>query len=241
MFPLANMLKCDVKQLAEKSGLNQIAKKRESMGICFVGKRNLNEFISEYVERKPGEFIEFETGKLLGEHDGIHYWTVGQRARIGGTKKKMYILRKQPDQQTILLCSGGDHPGLYTNILYTENPHWISENPFEATTIFRCKFRFQHMDRLIDCLVCRSLDGLFVKLAIPLRALTPGQYAVFYRDDQCLGSARISKPGPPLLYATDEERNFIGETYKRHYQIEKINEGTLFRNDELCEMSHDNS
>lgn len=228
MFPLANLLKCDVKKLATQSGLNPIAKKRESVGICFVGKRNLHDFISEYVDRNPGEFVDFETGRICGKHEGIHYWTVGQKSRISGSKEKLYILRKQLDGRTILLCGGGDHPGLYTNILYTEKPHWIARNPFEERSIFRCKFRFQHMDKLVGCTVCNTTnEGLFVKLDLPLRALTPGQYAVFYADDECLGGARISNPGPSLQYGTDQERQLIGDTYKHHHQIQKINRGVL--------------
>lgn len=234
MFPLGNLLKCDVKQLAAKAGLIQIAKKRESVGICFVGKRNLYDFISEYVDRNPGELIDFASGRVWGQHDGIHYWTVGQRARIAGSAKKMYILRKQKDRRTILLCAGGDHPGLFTNILYTEPPHWIDKNPFEAANILRCKFRFQHMDELIGCTVCQSIgEDLFVKLDLPLRALTPGQYAVFYQDNECLGGARIINPGPSLQYGTNEEQQLIGDTYKRHHQIQKINKGVLDEKDAL--------
>lgn len=241
MFPLGNLLKCDVKLLATRSGLHQIAKKRESAGICFIGKRNLHDFISEYVDRNPGEFVDVETGQLLGTHEGIHFWTVGQRARIGGAAKKMYILRKQNDGKTITLCSGGNHPGLFTNILYTEKPHWIDANPFGYANIVRCKFRFQHMDRLIGCTMCPTVDGLFIKLDLPLRALTPGQYAVFYANDECLGGARITNPGPSLLYGTEVERSQIGDTYKQHHQIQKINESALFSPEEICEITGGNS
>lgn len=233
MFPLGDLLKCDVKQLAANSGLTPIVKKRESVGICFVGKRNLHQFMSEYVDSKPGEFVDCDTGKIWGQHDGIHYWTVGQRSRMVGSKDKLYILRKLPDGRTILLCGGTQHPGLYTNILYTEKPHWIDENPLASSKFVRCKFRFQHMDELIDCSICISAtQGLFVKLDIPLRALTAGQYAVFYMGDECLGSARITKPGPSLMYATKEEKLLIGDSYKRHSQIEKMNKGVLFNNGE---------
>lgn len=229
MFPLGNLLKCDVKRLAAQAGLEPIAKKRESVGICFVGKRNLYDFISEYVERNPGEFVHRDSGRVWGQHDGIHYWTVGQRARIAGSKDKLYILRKQPDRRTILLCGGGNHPGLYTNLLYTDRPHWIANDPFESTSIFRCKFRFQHLDELIDCIVCQqpTTSGLFIKLDLPLRALTPGQYAVFYRDDECLGGARITDAGPSLEYGTEDEQRLIGDTYKQHYQIQKITKSKL--------------
>lgn len=241
MFPLGNLLKCDVKWLAAKAGLQQIAKKRESAGICFVGKRNLYDFISEYVDRNPGEFVDVETGKVLGKHEGIHYWTVGQRARVAGSVQRMYILRKQNDRKTIMLCSGGNHPGLFTNILYTERPHWIDANPFGAANIVRCKFRFQHMDSLIGCVMCPTTDGIFVKLDLPLRALTPGQYAVFYDGSECLGGARIKNPGPSLLYGTAEEKAQIGDTYKRHYQIQKINESVLFSQEEICKITGGNS
>lgn len=227
MFPLGNTLKCDVKIMASDAGLTQIAKKRESAGICFVGKRNLYEFISEYIESNPGEFVDFDTGELMGSHEGIHYWTVGQRARLCSKKARMYILRKHSDQRTILLAAGGTHPALYTNILYTDVPHWIDESPLDASSnVFQCKFRFQHMDELMDCLVFPSKRGLFVKLSEPLRALTPGQYAVFYRGDECLGSARIVLPGPSFQYVTEEEQLI---DYKKRNLIKKETEGVLFK------------
>lgn len=98
--------------------------------------------------------------------------------------------------------AGTDHPNLYSNILYTEKPYWI-RNFNLGNSLFNCEFRFQHTKPLEQCVLFQGNDlnaGLFVKLKNPLRALTPGQYAVFYANDECLGSARILKPGPSIRY-----------------------------------------
>lgn len=219
MFPLGDIVKEDVKKIAKEAGMDRISRKRESTGICFVGKRNFNEFIGEvlifyhllfttpiiivcfqYIEDKPGNFIDFDTGRILGTHNGIHYWTVGQRCKISGNRKPLFVLSKNTTDNSIIVTAGTDHLALYTDILYTTTPHWIVKSPLE-NGIFSCLFRFQHTKKLVNCVVVRTgSDGLLIKLDKTLRAITPGQYAVFYKDGECLGSGRILKPGPSLHF-----------------------------------------
>lgn len=189
------MHKRDVKQLAEQVGLSKIAKKKESVGICFVGKRNFKDFIADYIPPKPGHFVHMETGSVLGEHDGIHQYTLGQRVLLPGMPLKMYVHSKLDDQATILVAGGFFNPAFFSNTLYTAKPHWIDESPCEENTTVNLEFCFQHIDPLIQCKVTRVNDGLCVQLEKPLRALTPGQFACFYRGDECLGSAKIVKVG----------------------------------------------
>ncbi|XP_058835350.1 mitochondrial tRNA-specific 2-thiouridylase 1 [Topomyia yanbarensis] len=204
MFPIGGMTKTAVKRLAADVGLGWFAKKKESMGICFVGKRSFQDFIAEYIESKPGDFVDFNTGKVVGRHKGIHHWTVGQKAKIGGCLRPYYIFQKDVRNNIIYLASGIDNPLLITDMIYLENPVWINK-PIELDhDIWRCQFRFQHTKPLVPCSIITT-DGrgekLFVELDVPLTAITPGQYAVFYKDDECFGSARIVKPGPSMIYS----------------------------------------
>lgn len=199
MFPVGNMNKHQVKEIADKIGLTKIAKKKESIGICFIGDRTFQKFINDYIEVKPGNFVDIDTGKVVGTHQGIHNWTLGQRCNIHSQLKAFFIYRKDPQSSTILVASGTDHPLLWTDILYTKEPFWIRKSPLESSNIFNCQFRFQHTKRLTNCTIYKanaSGERLLVKLKEPLRSITPGQYAVFYKDDECLGSSRISDSGP---------------------------------------------
>lgn len=201
MFPLGKMYKKDVKKLAIEAGLSELANKKESYGICFIGKRNFKEFISEYIGENAGDFVDIETGKIIGRHNGIHNFTLGQNIKICGCREKMYITRKMPDKCTMLVAPGRNHPAFYSDMVFTDAPHWIDSSPFERTgsrrrSVFDAEFCFQHIDPLVSCKIYSLTNGLIVKLNQSLRALTPGQYATFYKNGECLGSARIIKPGP---------------------------------------------
>lgn len=159
--------------------------------------------VFQYIDDKEGNFIDFDTGQIMGNHKGIHYWTVGQRCNISGTRKPMFVLSKNTIDNSIIVTAGTDHLALYTDIVYTAMPYWIVKNPLDDG-IFSCLFRFQHTKELVNCVVVRTGSlGLLIKLDKALRALTPGQYAVFYKDGECLGSARISKAGPSLYFCRE--------------------------------------
>lgn len=118
----------------------------------------------------------------------------------------MFVLSKNTTDNSILVAAGTDHLALYTDIVYTTMPYWIAENQLN-NKIFRCLFRFQHTKQLVECVVIPTgTDGLLIKLDWALRAITPGQYAVFYKNGECLGSSRIVKPGPSLYFSRKVER-----------------------------------
>lgn len=94
MFPLGELNKSLVKKIAVENGLEKISMKKESMGICFIGSRKFQEFIDEYIPRKPGKFVDIDTGEIVGEHMGIHQWTLGQRCNIGGKSKAYFTAKK---------------------------------------------------------------------------------------------------------------------------------------------------
>lgn len=201
MFPLGTRLKNDVKRLAIDAGLHTIARKKESMGICFVGKRSFPDFIGEYIAPRPGRFVDIETGKVYGEHKGFHHYTIGQGIHVCH-RQRLYVMRKLSDGETILVAAGPDNPAFFSDILYTKAPHWIDRTPFARhSSVVKLKLRITHGHPLTECWVTRSLDGqgLLVTLCQPIRAISSGQYAVFYRNDECLGSAQIHGTGPSQL------------------------------------------
>lgn len=193
MFPLANCLKCEVKQCAKELGLSFLVKKKESTGICFIGNRHFPDFISEYVEDNPGDFIDIDNGQLMGTHRGLHHWTVGQGCKLGGQLKPYFVADKEVATNIIYVAKGTDHFSLLSTELFTTSPHWIDEDQdILKKDSFRAMFRFQHTKPLVSCTVNKTGNGLRIHLDRPLRAVTPGQYAVLYNDNECLGSARIS-------------------------------------------------
>ncbi|CAD7087611.1 unnamed protein product [Hermetia illucens] len=197
MFPIGTFLKREVKEFAQAIGLDNVANKPESTGICFIGDRNFQSFINEYIAPRLGNFVDIDTGQVVGNHNGIHCWTIGQRCRISGCLKPYYVARKDVSSNVIYVASGTDHPSLHTQDVFTGTPFWIRETAFGSVHSLTCKFRFQHTKPLVDCTIYQSNDeqvGLYVKLHEPLRAITPGQYAVFYLDEECLGAARITQP-----------------------------------------------
>ncbi|XP_066143682.1 mitochondrial tRNA-specific 2-thiouridylase 1 [Euwallacea fornicatus] len=216
MFPLGDLTKWEVKHIAVEHGLERIALKPESMGICFIGSRNFQDFIKEYIEDKPGKFIDIDTGQVVGEHQGIHQWTLGQRSRVHGIPEPYFICQKNVKENIIYVVQGTNHPALYSSLFFTCPPHWISLEPPELKkdSILHCYFKFQHTNDVVSSEVCQSNMGLIVKLKLPKRALTPGQYAVFYRGNECLGSAKIIHAGASefsLNYLKKRTRDFCDE------------------------------
>ncbi|XP_022219173.2 mitochondrial tRNA-specific 2-thiouridylase 1 [Drosophila obscura] len=195
MFPLGDLAKSEVKSLARQIGLQRLAQKRESTGICFVGKRDFKSFIREYIASRSGQFVDTDNGAIVGNHEGIHQWTVGQRCRLGSFLQPYFVARKEASSNTIFVAAGHDHPALLSTRMYIEAPNWLcaqSQQRLASTGSLRCRFRFQHTKPLVDCCLRSCPDGGFeVLLDAPLRAITPGQYAVFYDEMACLGAARI--------------------------------------------------
>lgn len=158
-------------------------------------------------------------------HNGIHHWTIGQRARLPGHIKQLFVMRKMDQQNIILVSPGTNHSALHSDLLYTKNPYWIDRFPMAKQNIFKCSFRFQHTKPLIDCylVMASSMEqgkhGLLVKLTQPLRAITPGQYAVFYDNGECLGAARILTPGPPIEYSYEHEMYYKEESNEEKCSI----------------------
>uniref|UniRef100_T1JMQ1 tRNA-5-taurinomethyluridine 2-sulfurtransferase n=1 Tax=Strigamia maritima TaxID=126957 RepID=T1JMQ1_STRMM len=176
MFPIGRLRKSDVKKIASQTDFEHL-----------------------FIKPKPGDVIDIETGKIVQTHNGIHLWTIGQKFTIAGQNHSRYIVEKNPNTNTIYVAPGRHHPSLYHNQIITDKPHWIHSKPFEKGQRLLCWFCFQHRNPLVSCTVTETSDNkLHVLLETPLRALTPGQFAVFYSGDICFGSAKILSTGPSL-------------------------------------------
>ncbi|KOC65560.1 Mitochondrial tRNA-specific 2-thiouridylase 1 [Habropoda laboriosa] len=207
MFPVGEYLKGDVKTIAQQANLDIILKKKESMGICFIGKRRFKDFISEYLPDKPGNLIDLDTGKIIGKHRGFHHWTVGQKLNLPNFPLAYYIYKKDIETNNIIVVGGTDHPALYSDFVVTNTPHWISSEPseFSSFKLFDCDFRYQHRDTLIPCTIHQnSKNQLLIHVNQPLRAITEGQFAVLYKGEECLGSAVITFCGPSYFSLKEE-------------------------------------
>ncbi|CAL7950395.1 unnamed protein product [Xylocopa violacea] len=223
MFPLGDYLKCNIKQIAQEAELDVIVHKKESMGICFVGKRNFQNFISEYIPDKPGEFIDLDSGQVVGKHMGFHYWTIGQGVKLASFANAYFVYKKDIESNNIIVVQGANHPALYSDSVLAKSPYWISSEPSELngySRILNCDFRFQHRDPLIPCIVHKNLSNhLMIQLSQPLRAITKGQFAILYNGEECLGSAVIMNPGPSYFSLNQEVK--MEHSYQIHDKNQK--------------------
>ncbi|KFD50594.1 hypothetical protein M514_08543 [Trichuris suis] len=214
MFPLATLLKDEVRELARRVGLGWLCAKPESFGICMVGPRRFPTFIDQYIEPKQGKLIDVDTGEIVHEHKasascfhfvnlfkGIHLFTIGQRVGIGGLDHGYYVTKICPDSGDIYVCACNFHPAMYSRALFTAEPHWISDEAPEMPKRYSLKTR--HPSRTVPCLVSRlkGSNNLYIQLDFPARALSSGQYAVLYDGDECLGGACIERTEPLLVRA----------------------------------------
>eukprot|EP01122_Echinamoeba_exundans_P011023 TRINITY_DN4250_c0_g1_i2.p1 TRINITY_DN4250_c0_g1~~TRINITY_DN4250_c0_g1_i2.p1 ORF type:complete len:401 (+),score=44.21 TRINITY_DN4250_c0_g1_i2:156-1358(+) len=201
LFPVGGMMKSAVKKMAADVGLPN-ATRKESMGICFVGKRKFDKFLGEYLDTsKPGQFVDVDTGAAVGTHRGIPFYTIGQAASIAGKAVKYFVVSKDLQTNVIKVANSPGHPALSSTSLVTESFHWISgprEEIFTPTGL-RCIFRIRHRGPLKECTVF-AVDSnpakLTVKFDSPTQAVTPGQYVALYDGEVCLGGGSILSSTP---------------------------------------------
>ena len=197
LFPLGELEKREVRQIARRHGL-AVYDKKDSTGICFIGERRFKDFLKTYLPPRPGN-IETVGGKVLGMHEGLMYYTPGQRQGLGiggvqGTPEKpWYVVGKDSARNVLVVGQGNDHPALFTSAIVCRNIHWIGEVP-ELPFTGAVKIRYRQADQ--QCSVERNFDGYHIDFAIPQRAVTPGQWACFYQGDWCLGGGVIDDIHP---------------------------------------------
>lgn len=192
MFPIGHLTKQEVREIASRAHL-ATAKKKDSTGICFIGEKNFKQFLSKYLPAQPGEMRTLE-GEVKGRHDGLMYYTLGQRhgLGIGGAGEPWFVIGKDLEKNILYVGQGYHHPGLYSEGLVATNVSWISKNP--RTEPFRCtaKFRYRQPDQGVTVypLANGKIKIIFDE---PQRAITPGQMAVLYNGDECLGGGIIDE------------------------------------------------
>ncbi|MFU0825807.1 tRNA 2-thiouridine(34) synthase MnmA [Clostridium sp.] len=192
MFPIGNINKKEVRQIAERAGL-ETAKKKDSTGICFIGERNFNEFLSHYLPAKQGEIRTLD-GKVIGKHDGLMYYTLGQRRGLGiggiGTGEPWFVADKDLEKNILYVVQGEKHPALYSYGLEASQVHWVSEKDKPRTFKCSAKFRYRQKDQGVTVIV-NDKDKCTVVFDEPQKAVTPGQAVVFYDGEECLGGGII--------------------------------------------------
>ena len=191
LFPLANLDKSQVREIAIKNGL-ATAKKKDSTGICFIGERNFRKFLSGYLPAKPGKILSLE-GEEVGEHCGLMYYTLGQRRGLdlGGKKGESgrWFVVKKDLGNNILYVSHGDETPLYSSECRVNGLNWIGVDP--PVSPFECMAKFRYRQGEQKVTIIPDGDGVKVVFDQPQRAVTAGQYAVFYDDKRCLGGGVI--------------------------------------------------
>jgi len=192
MFPLGDMVKSEVKALAQKAGFDT-AFKKESTGICFIGERNFKNFLKNYLPAQPGS-IKTLDGQIIGSHEGLMYYTMGQRKGLGiggqGSGEPWFIVDKDLNENVLYAVQGDNHPRLYSKGIIATNVHWINGTMPKGELKCMVKLRYRQPDQGVT-LRMTSDTTCEVDFDTLQRAVTPGQFAVFYDGDVCLGAAII--------------------------------------------------
>ncbi|MEJ7931554.1 tRNA 2-thiouridine(34) synthase MnmA [Ramlibacter sp. AN1015] len=203
LFPVGEMHKSEVRRLAAEIGLPN-ARKKDSTGICFIGERPFREFLGKYLSKAPGP-IKDERGRTLGEHQGLSFYTLGQRqglgiggvkargaARGGGEHAPWFVARKDVERNVLWVVQGHDHPWLLSQRLDAADASWVAGQP-PAPGPYAAKTRYRQQDAPCRC-VPRAEGGFALAFAEPQWAVTPGQSAVLYDGEVCLGGGVIAAP-----------------------------------------------
>ncbi len=228
LFPIGELLKSEVRKIASENGLIT-AEKRDSQGLCFIGKVRLPDFLQQQLKPKEGKIIEIpedrsgytleeplfddkleqleflsrktkyspEEGKVVGKHQGAHYFTIGQRKglAVGGTPEPLFVIDTNVDDNIIYTGQGKTHPGLFRRALYVKDHevHWIREDlQLKVGESLEVKARIRYRQPLEKAWIHCFESGLYVEFDAPQSAITEGQFVAWYIDDELVGSGVIS-------------------------------------------------
>lgn len=197
LFPIGDMLKPAVRSLAQEAGI-PVFNKKDSTGICFIGKRNFKGFLEKYIPHKPGHFESLE-GETLGTHEGAVYYTIGQRKGmgIGGPGDAWFVVGKDIDRNVVIVAQGTEHPALFSHELFATDISWVQDPP--KVFPYHCKAKIRYRQEEESCIIESIVNGkMHVTFPKAQRAITPRQSVVFYDGEICLGGALIEKAGPSL-------------------------------------------
>ena len=203
LFPVGNLTKDEVRKIAAKIPLN-VAKKKDSTGICFIGERHFQEFIHNYLKPNPGDIVDVETNEVIGRHTGLMNYTIGQRKNVGlsGQTKRHYVCGKNVSKNILYVAFGEDNEYLLSDSCILENVNFISAT---HPTFCTAKFRYRGEDYSV---ALEYLENNVVRVSYPekVKAVTPGQFCVFYLGEECLGSGVIKE-----VYKNGEKLWYLGE------------------------------
>lgn len=193
LFPLGDVEKKEVREIALKLNLN-VAKKKDSTGICFIGERNFRQFLSNYLPAKNGKIVDIDTKQELGHHIGVLYYTLGQRKGldISAHEGPWFVVGKDVYTNVLYVAKGEDHPWLKSDACIVNQLNWF--NPIDISKPLKCsaKFRYRQKDQDVT-IQLNDKNELIVSYPQGIAAVTPGQEAVFYLNDVCLGGGVIDE------------------------------------------------
>ena len=205
MFPVGHLRKSKVREIAQVAGL-PTAEKRDSYGICFVGKRNFKDFIDGYLPRQPGNFVSIEDGAVLGEHDSLSFYTIGQGARLSGASEKWFVVDKIAESNTVLVAQGAHHPALFCDSVSLPGHkfNWVGgaapdmEKMMMGETKMACRVRYRQELEMCHVAIDQDTDTIEARFERPGRAAALGQTLALYSLDGqvCFGGGAIERTGP---------------------------------------------
>lgn len=197
LFPLGDIDKPTVRKIAHELNLSSVMDKKDSTGVCFIGERNFKEFLKNYIPAQKGKIVDIEHNRVIGTHDGVMYYTIGQRKGLGiggisGEEAKGWFVAKKDIINNILyVASGDENDYLYSDCCLINNLNFITDKPLNGQKL-NAKFRYRQEDKpvTIEYIDENTLKLIFLE---PYKAVTPGQAAVLYDGDICLGGGLIDK------------------------------------------------
>lgn len=203
LFPIGDMTKAEVRALAHELQI-PVADKKDSTGICFIGERNFRAFLQNYLPATPGRMVDIDTENIVGEHQGIMYYTIGQRKglNIGGPGGPWFVVGKDYDRNVLYVAQGDMNDYLLSDGALITDVNWIPSVKPE-TLACTAKFRYRQKDNPVTIRFINETT-LYVTFERPVKAVTPGQAAVFYQDDVCLGGGTIDK-----VFKDDKEITYL--------------------------------
>lgn len=195
LFPIGDLPKSRVRELAEEANLPN-ARRRDSQGICFLGKINYNDFLRDHLGTLPGPIVDIESGKTLGEHNGYWFHTIGQRKGLGLSGGPWFVVGKDVERNTLYVSRGYDTELQYGRELSLSEMHWITRDPWpQECTGREIAFKNRHTPEFTPGLLTRTAPGRYtIESAEKIQGIAPGQFATIYTPDRrlCLGSGLIT-------------------------------------------------
>jgi len=221
LFPIGNLHKAEVRRLAEEAGLHT-AYKKDSQGLCFVGKVKLPVFLQQQLQPKTGKVVEIpehhpklharnlkaglpenpihwelEDGVAVGEHQGAHFFTLGQRKglQIGGKPEPLFVVQTDTERNIVYAGQGAEHPALYASGLFIQaaDVHWIRQDlALKTGEEMNVLLRIRYRQKPFEATLCAREEGMYIRFANPQKSVTPGQFAAWYLDDELMGSGAIA-------------------------------------------------